>query len=410
MPSYKTYMKILVFSQQYWPETWRITDMCEELVKRGHSVTVICGLPNYDTGKIRHDYLHHKNRFEDHNGVYIVRCNEHPRKRNFFDLFLNYHSYAKSAAKMARYLSNSFDIVLLNGLSPVIQSIPGLRYAKANNKRVCMYCLDLWPESLSVGGVKKRGFTSIVYKHYLQISKNIYSSLDHIFVTSPGYIPYLSQTCGINSEKISYLPQYSDLVDNINAECLFFDKSKKNFTFAGNIGKAQDVETIIKAASLLDNNPSIVFHIFGSGSALNKCQSLVKKTKTRNIIFHGRVPSYQMPSIFASSLAMLVTLSDDDFTSLVLPGKLQSYLGAAKPIISACNGATNDVITDAKCGYSVASGDYRGLAASVLKMSTASAQQVSQFSQNAFAYSSAHFNRQHFFDILESKLLSLSKQ
>ena len=154
-------MKILVVCQYYHPEPVRITDICEELVKKGHEVTVLTDIPNYPMGNIYKGYEKGKRRIETINGVNVHRCYTIPRKTNAIMRFLNYHSFSFFSKRYINNLDDDFDVVLVNQLSPVMMANAAIKYKKKNNRKVIMYCLDIWPESLSAGGIKKN---SLIYK------------------------------------------------------------------------------------------------------------------------------------------------------------------------------------------------------------------------------------------------------
>jgi len=401
-------MRILVVSQQYWPETWRIVDTCEELVKRGHQVTVLCGLPNDQDGNLLPEYRNRANWVQERNGVHIIRVHEHPRKHGDLNLYLKYRSFAKNGVRAARKLPGNFDVVLLNQLSPIMQGKPAIAYARIWQKKVLMYCQDIWPESLSARHVLDSGLTKPIYRHYLKVSRQIYGSMDLILVTSPHYIDYLHEVCSVTTGKLEYLPQY--------AEGLFYQPAipkieqarKHNFVFAGNVGMVQDVETIVRAADLLKENKDIAIHIVGSGSDLANVQKLVEALGTDNIFFHGRVPLEQIPGMYAASDALLVTFAKDPLTPYVVPAKLQTCMASGKPIIAAATGAVAEIIADAKCGVAVEPGDFVSLAREIEKMSSCDHEIRDGYSVNAREFSKIHFDRASYFSRLEASLERLS--
>lgn len=192
-------MKILVVCQYYFPEPFRITDICETLVNNGHDVTVLTGLPNYPEGYIHEDYRNGKRRKEVINGVKVIRSFELGRGRGNWRLFLNYISFTLSGSIKMMLIKEKFDVVLVNQLSPVMMAIPAIIYKKKYNKKILLYCLDLWPDSLTARGVKE---SSIIYKIFLKISKWVYKKADAILVTSGMFIDYFRRTIGISTEKI----------------------------------------------------------------------------------------------------------------------------------------------------------------------------------------------------------------
>ena len=343
-------MRILVVCQHYKPEPMRITDICEELVKRGNDVTVLTGVPNYPMGIIYEGYRHGKRRKEVINGVKVIRSFTIGRRTGAFWRVLNYFSYAISASIKAGKLGGQFDVVFVNQTSPVMMAWPGIRYKKKYKKKLVVYCMDLWPESLEAGGIKKG---SPVYKLFHWISEKTYKQADRLLVTSRTFNKYFEEEFGMNPEEIIYLPQYAeDLFSNMETDV---DKEKTpddeyNFVFAGNVGKAQSVETIIEAANLLKDKENIKFHIVGDGSALEHCKEMVKEYGLTSVTFHGRKPVEEMPKYYAMADAMLITMFDNDMISKTLPGKVQTYMAAGKPIIGAINGETKRVIEEAKCG------------------------------------------------------------
>lgn len=365
-------MRVLVVSQYYYPEPFRITDICESLVKKGYEVTVLTGLPNYPEGIVLEEYRHGNKRNEVINGVKVIRCFEIGRGKSKVKLLLNYISYAVSATINALFMKEEYDTVLVNQLSPVIMGIPAIAYKKRYKKKIILYCLDLWPDSLAAGGIKEN---SIIYIIFFVISKWIYKSADMILVTSSMFEDYFRNVLQISTVKIKHLPQYAEDLFIQKEDNLDLDKKNEastenktyNFVFTGNIGDMQSIETIINAANEIKENENIVFHIVGDGSKLEAYKKLTEELKLKNINFYGRRPVDDMPQFHGMADAMLITLKDNKALSYTLPGKVQSYMAAGKPIIGAINGETRRVISEAACGFSCEAENYKGLADLILK-------------------------------------------
>ena len=316
-------MKILVICQYYYPEPFRISDICEELVKRGHEVTVVTGTPNYPMGEIYKGYEHGRKKCEVINGVSVYRCFTIGRKGGTIKRFLNYYSYAISSTLHTVFMKNEYDVVFVNQLSPVMMSYAGIAYKKIHHKKLVMYCLDLWPASLCAGGISNN---SMIYKVFHRISANIYRNADRILITSNMFSEYLHDELMIKTKRISYLPQYAEqLFDPIT--CAKTPDDYTDLMFAGNVGKVQNVEIIIKAAYKLKDK-KVRFHIVGDGTDIDRLIHLKEKYKISNVIFHGRQPLEKMPAYYRMADAMLVTLKDDPVLSLTLPGKVQTYMAA----------------------------------------------------------------------------------
>lgn len=341
--------KILVVCQYYKPEPFRIADICEEMVRRGHEVQVVTGYPNYPEGILYEGYGKGKHVDEVINGVKVHRCYTVPRQTGAVKRMMNYYSYVASSVKyiLSRKCvasdGTSFDVVFCNQLSPVMMAYAAIAYKKKYKIPAVMYCLDLWPESLIAGGVTRK---SAVYKYYHHVSKRIYRQMDKILITSRMFSDYLKDEFGIKKEKIEYLPQYAEgIFEQIPPR---IEDGIFNFMFAGNIGAVQSVETIIKAAEILKDEP-VKFHIVGGGTDLERLQKMGENMK--KVVFYGRRPIEEMPEFYAKADAMLITLAADPVLSLTLPGKVQSYMAVGKPIIGAIDGETKSVIEEAQCGF-----------------------------------------------------------
>lgn len=362
----KRKLHILATCQYGWPEPYPSLYPMEEMAKRGHYVHAITGTPNYPMGEIFEGYEKNKIIEEVHEGVHITHVPIIPRKHNVINRFLNYHSYPSSANKEIEKLSGDYDVVFANQSSPVMMVEPAIRYAKKWNKKVVMYCMDLWPASLEVGGIKK---TSPIYKFYYDLSKKIYTNVDKILVTSRMFQNYFIEEFGISEDRIEYLPQYAiSEFDNIPDQP---EKNTTDFVFAGNVGAAQNLYVVLKAAKsvqqeeISDNGKKIFFHIIGDGQELDNLKKYAQNNGIQNVIFHGRKPSEEMPRYYAFADAMIVTLTDNPLVSLTLPAKVQSYMAAGKPILASANGEIANVIRESGAGFCSGANEDRGFVDSV---------------------------------------------
>lgn len=394
--------KILVICQYYKPEPFRISDICEEMVQRGHEVQVVTGYPNYPEGILYDGYGKGKHIDEVINGVKVHRCFTIPRETGIAKRMMNYYSYAISSIKYV--LSNKctasdgkkFDVVFCNQLSPVMMAHAAIAYKKKYKVPVIMYCLDLWPESLIAGGIKRE---SAIYKYYHHVSKMIYRQMDKILITSRMFSKYLKNEFGITAENIEYLPQYAEgIFEQIppKTETGVFD-----FMFAGNIGEVQSVETILKAAEKLKEYP-VKFHIVGGGTDLERLKKIKEDKKIENVIFYGRRPLEEMPGFYEKADAMLITLAADPVLSLTLPGKVQSYMAVGKPIIGAIDGETKEIIEDARCGFCGKADDAEELTENIKHFILKETDRTNM-GQNARKYYEENFQEKLFMDKLESK-------
>ena len=395
-------MKILVVCQHYWPEPYPLSDTCEEFARRGHEVHVVTGVPNYPMGYIYDDYKDGKNRRQEHNGVRITRTFTIGRRHNTIFRLLNYFSYAISSSVYVLGLKEEYDVVYTNQTSPVMMISAAIAYAKKHKKKTVMYCMDLWPASLAAGGIKEN---SPIYKVFGWISKYLYRKMDRILITSQMFRDYFVSQFDIDNEKIGYHPQYADsrfnqLPEKARSESV-------NLVFAGNIGAAQSIPTILRAAKELADRTELVWHIVGDGSELENSKRLVTELGIENVVFHGRKPLEDMPFYYAMADAMLVTLTSDPFISLTLPGKVQTYMAAGKPILAAADGEIPNVLREAQCGFCAPAEDAEGLANAVREF--LAYENRDALGMNAKDYYSKHFTREKFMDNLEQELINSSK-
>ena len=394
-------MKILVICQYYHPEPFRISDICEEWVRQGHEVTVVTGRPNYPMGEIYEGYKGKDKRDEVLNGVKVHRCFEIPRKKGVLHRFLNYYSFAWSAKRYVKKMKEKFDVVFANQLSPVMMAEPALVYKKKHGAKVVLYCLDLWPESLIAGGIKRGSF---LYKHYHKVSKKIYQGVDKIAVTSQAFAKYFEEQFGIGEGKISYVPQYAETLFD-REHCLKEHDESIDLLFAGNLGVAQSLDTIIRAAAETQDIENLHWHIVGDGVELEHCKALAEELSVSSLTIYGRKPLEEMPAYYQKADAMLVTLMDDALLSMTLPGKVQSYMAAGKPILAAANGEIEAVIKEAQCGFCSPAEDVDGLVASVRDFCAKYNDKVEEtFGRNAELFYAEHFSKTVFFERINELL------
>lgn len=381
-----------------------MTDICEELVRRGHEVSIVTGVPNYPEGKIYPGYERGKRREETVNGVVVHRCWTIPRKTGALWRCLNYLSFPLSSSLYVRSKAccasdgGLFDVVFVNQLSPVMMANAGVAYKKKHHVPIVLYCLDLWPESLAAGGIR-RG--SAIYRVFHRISERIYTQIDRILVTSRMFTSYLNREFGLDKGAVAYIPQYAE---GLFKPLPYKDTGSYDFVFAGNVGALQSVDTILRAVATLKNEP-VRFHIVGGGSELERLKSLSRELSLENVTFYGRRPLEEMPKYYAMADAMLVTLKADPVLSLTLPGKVQSYMAVGKPIIGAIDGEAVEVIRRARCGFCGPAENVETLAENIRRF--VASKDKRQMGENARTYYDQQFAQERIMDALEQELTVL---
>ena len=395
-------MKILVVCQHFYPEQFRINDVCYELVKKGHDVTVLTGLPNYPKGKVLKEYKWFKNRNQVINGVKIKRCSLIGRGTSIIKMALNYLWFAFFGSMKALFMKKDFDIVYVDQLSPITMAWPAIVVSKIKKIPLVIHCLDQWPISITTGGIEKN---SLIYKILYKISRWTYNKASLITISSKSFKKYFENELEISSKEkgLKYLPSYAESdYENIP----FLDNNTFDLVFAGNIGPAQSVETIIEAANILKDYKNIKFHIVGDGLSRNSCEELSKKYKLNNVKFYGFHDVSEMPKFYKLADAFLITMVNNEVVNNTLPAKVQSYMAAGKPIIGAISGEVKDVIETAKCGLCCESLNYELLAKLILDASK-NKKNWKNWGENSIKYYKKYFEKEKCIKDLEKVLLNI---
>lgn len=399
-------MKILIVTQYFYPETFKSTDLAFELQKRGYEITVLTGLPNYPEGKIYKGYGFFNNRMQNINGVRIIRSLLLPRgDGSGLRLFLNYYSFAFFASVKAFFLglSNKYDAIIVHEPSPITQFYPALLLKKLWKIPIFFWVMDLWPESLSIaGGVKNK----IVLGYYESVIKTFYKNSKKILITSKGFRKSINEKGDFDS-KIAYFPNWAE--DSIS-------EGDKNYPipslpngfkvmFAGNIGEAQDLEHIMKAALELREHKNIKFIFVGDGRKMPFVREFLEEYKLQETVhLIGRFPVEAMASFFNKAEVMLVTLKDDPIFNLTIPAKVQAYMSASKPIVAMLNGEGAENILDSESGFVVNASDYKGLATTILMTYELPNEELIRLGNNARKYYEKYFRMNQCISNLETIL------
>lgn len=377
-------MKILIFSQCFYPERFLINDIVKQLVSVGNEVTVVTGQPNYPGGEIFPEYKGKHVKEEVIFGARIIRAEIIPRGHNRAGQFLNYLSYAKNAYKSAKNLSG-FDVVYCYQLTPVLQLKPAVKYAKKHNLKLVCYCLDLAPLSGSELMHKFKIFNA----YYKRQAKKLYNACDKIAVTSKSFIKYLNAVNGVPFERLVYLPQHApeNLINaKFKAEC---DKPV-TFVYAGNVGKSTGLKTLVFAVNELKKQGVSGFkvEIVGDGNLKQNLLALTSELELCDLIeFYGGVPMSEMVGVYNRASALIITLIKGQIT---VPGKLQAYMATGKPVLGAMSGSGKELIEEADCGKCADAEDYLGLAR-LMKDFIDNPQPYTRQGLNGKAYAKKHF-------------------
>ena len=361
-------MKILIVTQYFWPENFRINDLVEGLASFGHEVTILTGVPNYPKGKVFPEFLSEPNLFNEFRSSKIIRVPIIPRGKSTFTLALNYVSYVISSIIIGSWKlrGHKFDIIFVYEPSPVTVGLSAIWLKKLKKAPVIFWALDLWPESLSaVGIVKSKTILSFIGK----IVGFIYNRCDLILAQSYSFINQINKYCK-DDVRIEYFPSWSEELQSSNeiASEVEFNSNTFNILFTGNIGEAQDFPAIIDAVECL-RNENVRWLIVGGGRMNDWLKDeIINRGLESQIILPGEFPVERMASFYNHSQALLVSLKHDHYLSLVIPAKVQSYLMSGLPILGMVQGEAEQVIKNSGCGYTCEPGNGIALAGIVKKM------------------------------------------
>ena len=387
---------ILVISQYFYPEPFRINDICDEWVKRGYKVTVLTGIPNYPEGKFYKGYGWFKKRKDNWNGIDIIRIPLISRGHSSIRLILNYYSFVISGWFWKTFTNLKPDLIFTFEVSPMIQALIGKWFSKRRKIPNYLYVQDLWPENLEVvGGIHNKH----VLNHYQKMTDKIYKRCTKIFATSPSFVKAIQERVE-DKEKVLYWPQYAEdvykPVPNAKAEEIPSDDRFK-IIFTGNIGFAQGLDILPKVAKLVDDK--VCFVIVGDGRYKEQMVKEVEDVKNK-FIFIDRQPADRIPELLCSCDVAFLSFMDNPLFEKTIPAKLQSYMACGMPILASASGETKRIIEDAKCGFCCKIGDERNLADTINGLIN---MRLDDFKNNSLTYVKHYFDKEQLLDNLDEQ-------
>jgi glycosyltransferase involved in cell wall biosynthesis len=405
-------MKILIFNQYFWPENFRINEIADAIHSRGHEVDVMTGKPNYPEGEFFSGYGAWGIKKDVWKKISIYRVPLIARgKKSALRIALNYLSYILSALLFAPLVlrKKKYDLIFVYGVSPIFQVVPASFLGWLKGVPVVLWVQDLWPQSAEATGYIK---SSWILKALEKLVRFSYSHTDLILVQSKAFIGPVSKLAP--KIPVLYYPNSVDkyfyspkkLVD-LNIHSL---KSGFTVLFAGNVGIAQSMETIVSAAEKLLSFKEIRIVIVGSGSKIDWLSKEIKQKRLTNIFLEGSYPSEIMPILMRKASVLLASLTNEPIFSLTIPNKIQAYLAVGRPIIVSMNGEGARIINEAKVGLSVPAEDAKSLANAILTMYRMTDEERFQLGENGRAYFKSNFDEDALIDDLIKHFKSLVKK
>jgi glycosyltransferase involved in cell wall biosynthesis len=385
-------MKILVLSQYFWPETFRITEVVQSLRDAGCDVTVLTGQPNYPDGVVPPGYSAASLCTQIHDGLTIHRVPLVPRGHgSALRLALNYLSFLVSASVFGPWLlrGQRVDAILVFGMSPILQAIPAIWLARLKGARLATWIQDLWPESLSATGFVRN---STLLGAVAVVVRWIYRKNDLLLVQSQAFVEPVVTMAG--DTPVVYHPNPGELafsMKDIGQVSPLQLEPGFNVVFAGNLGTVQALDTLLAAVQLLRNEENVRFVLVGSGSRSAWLKQEVVRLGLDNVKMPGRFPPADMPGILAQASTVLVSLVKDPIISQTVPSKVQAYLAAGKPIIASLDGEGARVVMEAGAGIACPAEDAKALADAVIRLRDAPPEELEQMSRRGLSFYEKNF-------------------
>lgn len=390
-------MRVILLSQWYQPEPEiKVHLLARDLVRRGHEVTAITGLPNYPTGRI---YAGYRVRpwpiVETMDGVRVVRVPLYPdRSRSVARRLLNYASFATSAALFGPILSGRADVLWVHH-PPLTVALPALVLSVTRNIPLVFEIQDMWPETLAATGMAR---SERLMRLIGRVADRVYRTADRITVISPGFKSNLTAK-GVPEHKIEVMPNWADedvyrpvVPEPELAERLGM-KGRFNVLYAGNLGAAQRLDNVLDAAALLRDIPDVQFVFAGEGIELRALTARAEREGLANVRFIGSFPPACVPSLAAISEVMLVHLRRDPLFEITIPSKTISSLACGRPILTVAAGDPADVVTRARAGLACPPDDPRALAECVRTLRRMTPAERSALGTAGREHYLAHFTR-----------------
>lgn len=386
-------MRCLIITNHFYPESFRVNDVAFDLVKAGHDVTVLTGIPDYPQGHFFKGYGYFKRRREVVNGVKVIRAAVISRGHGgSLRMLLNYLSVFVSFIVNGLLLAHKqrFDYIFVHDTSPAFIIYSGCIIKKVQHCRLDTWILDMWPESLVAGGINNKYIYKIVY----DMMDYFYRQSDVIHISSHGFRDMLLKS-GVKNEKIRYLPNWADssMSSSANVE---LPPMPDGFIimFAGNLGNAQNLENVLASAKLAADVKDLHWIFVGDGRKKAWMEKFVEDNELCDTVhLLGRYPIETMPQFFQKADVMLVSLADSPTLNMTLPAKVQAYMANSKPIIAMMNGEGANTIKCAECGYAVGADDIEGLADVARKIKIMSPDKLSEWGSNGYHYYCKYFSK-----------------
>ena len=366
-------MRILIVTQYFWPEQFRINNIVENLLEKGHAVDVITGVPNYPKGKIYDDYKVNKNKYSKFFKANVFRVPVVLRgEAGTTRLFLNYLSFVLSAIFFGSYQirQKKYDIVFTFATSPITVALPSIFFCFLKNAKHILWVLDIWPYILKELKLVKN---KVLLFFLSKIVNYIYLKSDIILAQSESFKKVILEQIK-DKNKVFYFPSWNerfgkkDRFDQNHSLDLRKYKKKFNIVFTGNVGEAQNFDNIILAAEIIKDETDIQWLVVGTGRKIEDIKKKIEIKKIKNFFFIDQQQLSNVPKFHKIASVLLVSLCSDKYLSMTVPGKVQTYMASKKFILGFVGGETANMLQKSQAGISVNPSNPKLLAKTIVKL------------------------------------------
>ena len=357
--------RVLIVSQYFYPESFRINELAFELAKLGHHVDVLTAIPNYPEGKYLKGYGIFKKRKEVVNGVNIYRCFHFPRgNAGNLAMSINYLSFLISASFRVLFQfvwKKKYDAIIGFQMSPVTQVVPGCLLGAIKKTKVLTWVQDIWPDSITDNTTERQNRFLLPPLNW--VTEYVYKNSTKILITSKGMRELVCRNNDYN-DKIEYVPNWCDDFSIVSSTLDLDVPSGFKVMMAGNLGEGIGPEEVMNAIKEIPAESGIDFLFAGGGSRLEFMKKKAKEYRLNNVFFLGKFPYESMGAVYNKADALLLTLmkTDSPHLAVTVPSRLQAYMSAGKPVFAMIGKGAADVINQSHCGFVVPAGDYENLA------------------------------------------------
>lgn len=331
--------KVLVLGEAFYPEDFLINDLVKEWEKEGRQFEALTRAPSYPFGKVYEGY---KNRIYQTTYFNTIKVHRFPVMQGYekstLIKVLNYFSFVFWSFWVVLFIGRRFDCVFIYQTGPLTLATAGVLMKKFFGCQVVIWTQDLWPETVYAYGFKKTRFLSFCLDHFV---KWIYKNCDSILVSCEGFVERIKRYAP--QKEIIFVPNWSLMEYNPQRKVTL--PGRYNFTFAGNVGKVQNLENVVRGFGLfVKQHSEACLNIIGDGSYLNDLKSIVEKEAIPNVNFTGRIPLVEMSDYYNASDVLIISLKDVPLYEIMIPSKFQAYLSTRKPIYAIFNGEVRSMV------------------------------------------------------------------